>query len=599
MAIIRFINAKNKSRQGLRKVINYVQLPSKTREELITTIGCSPKTAFEEFSFTKNFFNKNYGRQFIHFTQSFSPGDPITPEQAHEIGQKLIERHKQFEGFQIVMTTHTDKNHLHNHFVINTVNRDTGKKWQQSPYDLAEMKDLSDEIAAEYGAYIIEHHKEGYVNNGEFKAAGEERGWKKELQNAIWEARKASTSKEEFIENMEKLGYQVDWDYKKETPEEEHFQSIIEVCKRKADSIESFEKNLNFYDIELEWVVKATINDENFIFNNKEELDKYIDKLENANVEWTDEIKFTRDGKSYSPEHFEKVRFDGTILRDAFEINSQNEINQKLPKEEDIKALGKSDKLQRLTLAVKACKQCSQSQEEFVKNMETLGYEVDWNPKHKYIVFHVEGQKIRNRMLRPNKNFTKETFNETFKFNETMKNIIDTNNIKSYDELIKFAKSKKGQNLNLSINKKNNIEIKVKFEGEEKKCFFFKSNLEQMMKEEKNIPLQEEEEIYKALNVETIMFTTSDGKKCSSKKFFPQSKYTKEGFEESFEFNAKWQQMQLEREKFNAVLSIINTFKSEGGDHSKYPLTRLNKQLEGAALKEYILQQKRGRGLGI
>lgn len=604
MAIIEFINSKNKHKEGLKKLMKYVQLPSKTREELVTTIGCSPKTAYEEFVFTKNYFNKDSGRQYIHFTQAFSPGDPITPEQAHEIGKKLLEKHKQFEGFQIVMTTHTDKDHLHNHFVINTV-RNTGKKWQQSNYDLAQMKDLSDEIAAEYGAYIIDHRKEGYgyVANGEFKSIKEERSWKQELQNAIWEARRASVSKEEFIGNMEKLGYKVDWEYEKESSEILHFQAILNVCKYNADDADEFKQNLQFYDIDLTWKVVAVINGEDYEFETKEEMKKYIDSLvvgeeESLEVQWTDKIEFERDGIIYTPEHFEKMRFAGNSLRDAFELNRSNEKTmRKLPNEEDIKIPKTNDNLRKLAAAVKACKACSQSEEEFIKNMENLGYKVDWNPKHKYIVFHVEGQKFRNRMLRPNKSFTKESLTETFAFNKTMKTLIDENKIKTYEQLVKIAGSKKGKTMNLSVNKKGKVELTMHFKEKDKKCFFFEKNIEQMIEGDGTIKIASEDEIYESIRSQKIMFTTPDGKKCTNQKFYPSDKYTKEGFEESFKFNAERIDMLKERERFNMLLSILSMMKSDTSDNNNNKKLPLSKLQSAASIKEYILQMQKGQGM--
>ena len=88
----------------------------------------------------KQLYKKLGGREKIHFVQSFSPTDKLTYKQAHEIGLKMAEY---FKDFQVVVATHIDRKHIHNHIVINTVNFRTGLKFHQSKYDLQKIKDYS------------------------------------------------------------------------------------------------------------------------------------------------------------------------------------------------------------------------------------------------------------------------------------------------------------------------------------------------------------------------------------------------------------------------------------------------------------------------
>ncbi len=96
--------------------------------------------------------NERFG---YHFVQSFSPDDHLTPEQAHEIGLKTM---KEYLGnsAEFIIATHTDKDHLHNHIVLNATDPLTLNKFQQSKNDLERLKEISDKISKEYGCKIID-----------------------------------------------------------------------------------------------------------------------------------------------------------------------------------------------------------------------------------------------------------------------------------------------------------------------------------------------------------------------------------------------------------------------------------------------------------
>lgn len=165
MAIIKFINCKNEKKKGVGYGISYIMNKSKIAQNesaeslfeealiltgLVTGINCSPSSAFDEMMVTKYIFNKEDGRQFIHFVHSFHPKEDITPEQAHKITLKLLE-HDKFKDFQILAITHTNKPHIHTHCILNTVNIETGEKYQQSMKDMIEISKYSNELCHEYG----------------------------------------------------------------------------------------------------------------------------------------------------------------------------------------------------------------------------------------------------------------------------------------------------------------------------------------------------------------------------------------------------------------------------------------------------------------
>ena len=133
MAVIKFTNSKS----TLKHIINYITQDAKTTTELITGKDCTSDNALEEMQTVKNLYNKTTGRQYIHLVQSFSPNDNLSYDKAHEIGLELA---KQYKGFQVLVATHTDREHVHNHLVINSVSFEDGKKFQQSKKDMEKIK---------------------------------------------------------------------------------------------------------------------------------------------------------------------------------------------------------------------------------------------------------------------------------------------------------------------------------------------------------------------------------------------------------------------------------------------------------------------------
>lgn len=207
------------SEDKVDRAINYITKDGKTSQRLITGINCSPESAYDEMMVTKNMYNKTGGRQFIHFVHSYSDEETeLTPEIAHEISLKLLEEER-FKGFEVLVATHIDKEHLHTHFILNAVNSDTGRKWRQSTKQLEELKELSNKLCHDYG---LKHsfantkndkfiNRENY-SSGEYRARKKGKSWKHEAWLTINESKKISTNKEEFIENLEKLNYKVRWE---------------------------------------------------------------------------------------------------------------------------------------------------------------------------------------------------------------------------------------------------------------------------------------------------------------------------------------------------------------------------------------------------
>lgn len=209
MAIIKFINNK----VSLKKTLNYICKEEKTDKKLISGKDCIPEMAYEEMMTVKKMYKKLTGREKIHFVQSFSPNDKLTYEQAHEIGVKMAEY---FKGFQVVVATHIDREHIHNHIVLNTVNFETGLKFHQSKQDLQKIKELSNKICKEYGLTVTEQKsKVADIKINEYQARIKGISWKEVLTKDIDSVMEKSNNKYEFFRGMNELGYKVNWSKEK------------------------------------------------------------------------------------------------------------------------------------------------------------------------------------------------------------------------------------------------------------------------------------------------------------------------------------------------------------------------------------------------
>lgn len=145
-----------KGTEDFFNVFSYIQNPQKTADgSYVTAINCLKETALRQMILTKQWYGKEGKYIAWHGYQSFKPGE-VTPERCHEIGVKLA---KEMWGdrFQVIVTTHLDKGHLHNHFCFNSVSFKDGKKYNYSKAEQQRLRDTSDRLCREYGLSIIEH----------------------------------------------------------------------------------------------------------------------------------------------------------------------------------------------------------------------------------------------------------------------------------------------------------------------------------------------------------------------------------------------------------------------------------------------------------
>ena len=212
MATVIFIKEGRQNRSAMRAVINYCQqeyktFDSKSKRRLVSGVNCDGANSFREFMATKKVYGKDNGIFFYHYAQSFSPTEKITPEHAHEIALEFAE--KAWVGHEVLVTTHCDANHIHSHFVINSVGFESGMKLRQSPSTLKHLRKLSDEICIAHGLSVLQPYEGGgkRMSTREYRARIKGESWKQKLANDIDKAMEFSGSKDEFVRSMSILGY--------------------------------------------------------------------------------------------------------------------------------------------------------------------------------------------------------------------------------------------------------------------------------------------------------------------------------------------------------------------------------------------------------
>ncbi len=167
---------------------------------------------------TKEQFNKKTGRQYKHYVQSFNPNDKVSIKQAHEIGLKFMQNEK-FKGYEVIMATHNDKKHVHNHFIVNSVSFENGMKYHEKKSDLQELKEFNIELCHEYdftvpvkGKNITTDNMNKYqVIKHDFENPNNAKSYILKTATDIKNTMKESNDRDDFIKNMEQQGYKVNW----------------------------------------------------------------------------------------------------------------------------------------------------------------------------------------------------------------------------------------------------------------------------------------------------------------------------------------------------------------------------------------------------
>lgn len=200
-----------KSFSHVKNAIEYILNPSKSAYSSFA--NCYSGTSYDisiQFKNIRELFNKNDKILAHHYVQSFAPDDNITPEQAFEIGNRLAE--KMAPGFQVVVSTHIDKDCIHNHIIINSVNPITGLKYTADNTSLAFAREESDKLCREYNLSVIEKDKQNKfksIDMTTYKLGVKGKSWKIKLTSDLDEALECCKTKDEFIKFFEERDYTI------------------------------------------------------------------------------------------------------------------------------------------------------------------------------------------------------------------------------------------------------------------------------------------------------------------------------------------------------------------------------------------------------
>ena len=202
------------TRSCMKSVMRYVSQLSKTLwdgQPLVSGIGCQPETAFDEFLSTKLLHHKDGGVMFYHMVQSFPKGANIDPRTAHEAARQLA---GYFEGCEVLVCTHTDREHIHSPCIINSVNFETGKKVHIADKQIQALRVCNDQICEELGLPKFQKDEQWQsrgMSNAEYYTAVKGESWKFELMRVIDDCMRYAGNREEFLALLRAEGYDATW----------------------------------------------------------------------------------------------------------------------------------------------------------------------------------------------------------------------------------------------------------------------------------------------------------------------------------------------------------------------------------------------------
>ena len=216
IAIVHFVNYKRgtQSRAAMRGVMLYVMQKKKTTWEgapLVSGINCQPQSVYDDFLNTKLLYHKDGGVMFYHMVQSFPKGAAVDPRQAHEAARRLAEY---FDGCEVLVCTHVDREHIHSHCVINSVNFESGKKLHMAKEQIQELMRRNDMVCQEMGLPVFDAptQQSRGMGGAEYHTALKGQSWKLRLMNTIDACMKYAADRDAFVSLMASEGYAVRWE---------------------------------------------------------------------------------------------------------------------------------------------------------------------------------------------------------------------------------------------------------------------------------------------------------------------------------------------------------------------------------------------------
>ncbi len=223
-SLSRVVNyAKNPEKtkfSDLKQVLIYAENDEKTIDEnektmYVTGVNCNSKTAYEEMNFVQKKFDKCTGNIAYHAYQSFKTGE-VSPELAHKIGVELAK--EMWSEYQVVVATHFNTGTYHNHFVVNSVNMFTGKKFNCNKGTYYHFRELSDKLCRENNLTVIENPKGKTPRSIYFAEKRGEPTKYNLMRQAIDEAVAICLTYAQFKKAMYKKGYIINDDPNRKYP---------------------------------------------------------------------------------------------------------------------------------------------------------------------------------------------------------------------------------------------------------------------------------------------------------------------------------------------------------------------------------------------
>ncbi len=199
---------KIKTEAGLTEALAYITNPAKISE--VSRINCSGSNSntLDQFRLLRLAFNQNNGIISHHFIQSFSPNDNVTPETVHRFGVEYAKLC--FPNYQVVVSTHVDKEHLHNHIIVNSCNMITGRKYYDNKETMKNNRAISDKLCRRYGVSVITSKSEFKpIDQTTMQLALKHKSWKIQLLSDLDEAKESCKSKSEFISFLKNKNYEI------------------------------------------------------------------------------------------------------------------------------------------------------------------------------------------------------------------------------------------------------------------------------------------------------------------------------------------------------------------------------------------------------
>ncbi len=222
MATVIFIKESKQTPSAMRGCINYCVQEKKTVDEngrqYVGGVNCLGTHVYDEFMATKNLYGKASGTYFYQYVQSFAPGEIGSYEEAHRIGLEFAG--KSFPGYEVLVATHLDAHddsgvqRVHNHFIVNSVSFEDGRKIHFTPNTLQELRKISDDICRDHGLSVLppSERRNGHgIGTREYRATMRGEGWKFQLINDIDAVMTQAGDRREFCDILASVGYTVNW----------------------------------------------------------------------------------------------------------------------------------------------------------------------------------------------------------------------------------------------------------------------------------------------------------------------------------------------------------------------------------------------------